>query len=156
MRGAGTIRGMRSLLLAAGAVALSAACSAPPDPGYRLVTDVRQTMDWILFPAADVVWDSAGFIVTAEGEVDLSPTTDEGWAHVRNSAAAVAETGNLLLMPGRTAGADWDTFARDLTRVGQVVMAAADVQDAEALFDAGGELYEVCRGCHAKYMTPEP
>ena len=48
-------------------------------------------MLWILDPAADVIWDSAGAIITAEGETDLSPTTDEGWEHVRNSAAVLTE-----------------------------------------------------------------
>jgi hypothetical protein len=125
-----------------------------PAPAYRPVANIRQTMEWILDPAADVIWDSAGFIITAEGEIDLAPTTDEGWAHVRNSAAVVAETGNLLLMPGRSAGPDWVSFSQKLTRAGEVAMAAAEARDAPALFDAGGEIYQACRACHAQYLVP--
>ena len=83
--------------------------SAPkPEPAYRPIAGVMQTMESILDPAADVIWDSAGFIITAQGEADLSPTTDAGWEKVRNGALVIAESGNLLMMPGRSAGSDWD------------------------------------------------
>ena len=111
-------------------------------------------MEWILDPAADVIWDSAGFIITADGETDLRPTTDEGWERVRNSAAVVAETGNLLMMPGRSSGPDWVAYAQGLTEAGVVAMAAAEARDAEALFDAGGQVYQACRACHEQYMVP--
>ena len=130
--------------------------STPPVslPAYEPVVNVKQTMEWILDPAADVIWDSAGWVITAEGETDLAPTTDEAWADVRNSAAIVAETGNLLLMPGRTAGANWIAWAQSLTVAGEVAMAAAEAHDADALFDAGGQLYQVCRACHQRYLVP--
>ena len=123
-------------------------------PDFRPVADVKQTMNWILHPAAEVIWDSAGAIITAEGETDLAPTTDEGWELVRNGAAVVAEAGNLLMMPGRAAGPDWVAYAQELTVAGEVVMAAAAARDADALFDAGGQLYQVCRACHEVYMVP--
>ena len=125
-----------------------------PAPAYRPITNVKQTMDWILDPAADVIWDSAGAIITAEGETDLAPTTDEGWELVRNSAAVAAETGNLLMMPGRAAGPDWVAYSEELTAAAVVAMAAADAQDADALFDAGGQLYQACRACHDQYLVP--
>jgi hypothetical protein len=127
---------------------------AQPAPAYRPVVDLRQTMEWILDPAADVIWDSAGFVITAQGETDLAPTTDEGWEHVRNSAAVVAETGNLLMMPGRSAGPAWEAFARGLIAAGEVAIAAAEAHDSTALFDAGGQIYQVCRGCHEQYLVP--
>lgn len=130
--------------------------SEPPGPPadakpYRTVIDVQQTMLWILDPATDVIWDSAGVIITAEGETDLSPTTDAGWENVRNQAALVAESGNLLMLPGRSQGPAWDAYARALITAGEVAMAAAEAQDADALFDAGGQLYGVCRACHAQF-----
>ena len=155
---------MSHALVAALALVLASGCDPAGDStplrepqvasAYRPVTDLRQTMEWILDPAADVIWDSAGFIITAEGETDLAPTTDEGWEHVRNSAAVVAETGNLLLMPGRSAGPDWVAYAQELTGAGEVAMAAAEAQDAEALFDAGGQVYQACRACHEQYLVP--
>ena len=146
------------------ALSLLVACStvekptpAPTtDPAsvYRPITNIRQTMEWILDPAVDVIWDSAGFIITEEGERDLSPTTDEGWNHVRNSAATVTEVGNLLLMPGRNAGPEWTTYARNLIGAGVTAIAAAEAQDAKALFDAGGDVYQACRSCHAQFLIP--
>ena len=78
----------------------SAGRSAPamepaPAPPYRAVANLKQTMEQILDPAADVIWDSAGFIITAEGEPDLAPTTDQGWEHVRNSAPRCSKTAGL-------------------------------------------------------------
>ena len=129
-----------------------AADAAPP---YEAVADVRQTMEWILTPAADVIWDSAGTIITAEGRTELAPTTHEGWANVRNHAAIVAETGNLLMMPGRAAGADWIAYARNLQTTGKRAMEAAEARDADALFDAGGQIYQACLACHQRYLVPD-
>ena len=112
---------------------------APPaGPPYEVVADIHHMMDWILDPAADVIWDSAGFIITAEGEQDLSPTTEDAWAHVVHNAAVVAEGGNLLMMPGRSAGEDWNEYSRGLVAAGRLAIEAAEAKDAEALFDAGG------------------
>jgi hypothetical protein len=121
---------------------------------YHPVADIRQTMTAILDPAADVIWDSAGFIITADGETDLSPTTVAGWDRVVNAALVVAETGNLLLMPGRSAGPTWNAFASTLTAAGESALGAAIARDAQALFAAGGEIYQVCRDCHDRYMMP--
>ena len=123
-------------------------------PAYEPITDVRQTMAWILMPAAEVIWDSAGTIITAEGQTELAPTTPEGWDNVRNHAAIVAETGNLLMMPGRAAGADWNAYARGLHASGRQALAAAEARDADALFEAGGEIYQACVACHARYWLP--
>lgn len=152
---------MRPAIAILVAVSVSGCGSAEPPPGatvteepYRVVTDVLHTMEWILDPAADVIWDSAGFIITAAGEADLQPTTDEGWKAVRNSAAVIAESGNLLMMPGRSAGPEWVGYAQALTESGMVAMAAAEAQNADALFDAGGQVYQACRACHEQYLVP--
>jgi len=155
---------MRRILIAVFVLVLFSGCDSDinptltsepiPEPAYRPIASVKQTMEWILDPAADLIWDSAGFIITAEGETDLSPTTDAGWERVRNGAVVVAETGNLLMMPGRSAGADWVAYARQLTARGELAMAAAEAQDVNLLFDAGGQIYQVCRACHEQYMVP--
>jgi hypothetical protein len=150
---------MRGVLVAGLLLAVPAGCgdagsgpAQPPTPPYQVVTDVRQTMAWILEPAADRIWDSAGTIITAEGQRELAPTTDAGWEQVRNSAALVAETGNLLMMPGRAAGPEWLDSARALVAAGERAMAAAEIRDPESLFDAGGQLYQACLGCHEEFL----
>jgi hypothetical protein len=128
--------------------------SAPklPETQYRPVLDSKQLMNWILDPSADVIWGSAGAVLTAEGEQDLAPVDEEGWAGVRNAAAVVVESGNLLMMPGRSRGADWDEFARGMMTMGERAMAAAEARDADELFAVGGQLYNVCVACHQQYM----
>lgn len=132
------------------------ACGEPqevPMP-YQSTSTMHDFMYWVLEPAADVIWDSAGVIITEEGETDLRPTTEEGWNHVRNSASVVAEAGNLLMMPGyRADDADWVEYSQGMIRAGLQARKAAMAQDADALFDAGGAIYNVCRACHNKYAT---
>ena len=144
-------------------VSLQLGCIAAPEPAvsraemvpFRSATNVQQTMAWILDPATDVIWESAGTIVTAEGETDLAPTTEAAWENVRNQAAVVAESGNLLMLPDRTSGPAWNAYAQALVAAGRSAMGAAEARDADALFDAGGQLYVVCRGCHAQFLIPE-
>jgi len=113
-----------------------------------------QLMTEFLEPAADKVWASAGAIITIEGEQDLQPTTDEGWAAVVHSASVVAEGGNLLMLRGYAADqGDWVEYAQGMTRAALKARQAAIDQDDEALFNAGGEIYNVCRACHNKYIV---
>ncbi len=120
----------------------------PPEPPYNLVGDVKQTMNLVLDPATDVIWGSAGFVLTAEGEQDLSPTTDEQWANVLHSAAVVAESGNLLMLPGRARDNEtWMEISAGLVEAGKRAMAAAEAKDADALFEEWGDSYRVCAGC---------
>ncbi|GIT39504.1 MAG: hypothetical protein Ct9H300mP8_07000 [Gammaproteobacteria bacterium] len=109
-------------------------------------------MHYVLEPAADTIWDSAGTIATLEGVEDLAPTTEEGWFRVQHAAAVVSESGNLLLMPGRTMdGDDWREISHGLVSTGESLMTAAEQQDADAVFDLGGQLYNVCVACHQRY-----
>ena len=116
---------------------------------------MMHTMTWVLDPAADVIWGSAGFVVTEEGEQSLAPTTEDEWNRVRHAAAVVAAGGNLLLLPHLVPAAEsdaptaaWVEFANGMTRIAGQAMQAAQDQDAEALFEIGGHLYNVCRACH--------
>jgi len=120
---------------------------------FQPVTDVHHTMELILDPAADVIWSSAGTIITADGRQELAPTTDEGWHVVEQNAAVIAESGNLLMMPSRSGGPDWDEYSRGLIDAGKLAMDAAVAQDADALFDAGGRIYQVCLACHNQYWV---
>ena len=148
---------LRRLLLTIVVSATLAACEAPPPPQpYVNVTDLPEVMTWILDPAADVLWDSAGAIITEAGTEDLAPTTDEGWDHARNNAATVAEVGNLLMLPHLAKDRrDWIEIAQGLVRAGVAARDAATAHDADALFEAGANLYNVCVSCHQLYWVTE-
>ncbi len=133
------------------------ACAREPEPDvtFEAVVDTKQLMDWIMDPNSDVVWGSAGTIMTLEGEQDLAPTTQEGWDAVRNAAATLAEVGNLLKMPAHSRGEDWNEIASGLTSTAVLLIDAAEQQNDQLVFDYGGQLYNVCTACHQRYMLPE-
>jgi len=123
---------------------------------FKLSGDVKHIMQWVLDPAAFGVWKSAGSIITAAGTRELAPTTDEGWLAVEHSAAVVAASGNLLMMPGRAVDEEgWKNIAQGLVDAGLVAQKAAKNQDSDALFDAGGQIYRVCKACHSVYVRGE-
>lgn len=141
---------------AAGFIALLVAAACAPEPAQppdtAPVGDMKQTMNWVLDPAADTIWGFAGVVITPDGETDLSPKNDEDWAKVKHAAWVIAESGNLLMMPGHAHDeADWREFSRALTAMGERAIHIAEVQDADALFEVGGHLYNVCVACHQVY-----
>ena len=82
---------------------------------YSSQINTQQTMNWVLDPHADLIWDSSGFVVTAQGVQNLAPSTDEEWDAVRNAAASIVEAGNLLIMPHHAQGRDaWIGHSRGL------------------------------------------
>ena len=154
------VRNMRNTLLYLLSAAFVAGCSAKgpapaqPEgaPPYHTVANVKQVMNWIIEPNADVLWDSVGTIITDAGRQELLPQTEEEWEAVRNSAAVVAESGNLLMMEGRAFDrGDWMTAARGMIDAANTAIQAAEAKDVPALFDAGGAVYEACTACHSKY-----
>lgn len=146
--------GVRACLLAL--VTVAAGCGQTEEVAplaFAPTGTVLEFMNWHLDPAVDVVWGSAGFIMTDEGEQDLQPTTQEGWDDVRNAATVVAESGNLLMMPGYAVDSDWMEYAQGLVTAGISARDAAQAKDADALFQAGARLYNVCLACHNRYIV---
>jgi hypothetical protein len=117
------------------------------------VATVKQIMNAVTAPAATVVYDSVATIVDAKGIHEFEPRTDEEWAKLATSAAALAESGNLLILPGRSVDeGDWNRIARELTATATKAVKAADAKDKQAILAAGGEINETCDNCHAKYQ----
>ena len=140
--------------------ALVAGCSAwapspnPPAPPFNTAVNVKDLMAWIVDPSVDVIWDSVGTIYTEAGTKEVAPRTGEQWDAVRNSAAIVAESGNLLMMDGRARDrGPWMSFARALTDAANGARKAAEAKNTGALFTAGEDLYNVCGSCHQRYAS---
>jgi hypothetical protein len=68
---------------------------------YVVIGSIKELMQGIVDPAADVLWEAVSYDVTAAGVVEHVPKTDEDWYAVRRQALLLAEATNLLRMPGR-------------------------------------------------------
>ncbi|MEK7259216.1 MAG: hypothetical protein AAB211_05395 [Pseudomonadota bacterium] len=123
---------------------------------FNTSLNMKDFMNLVLDPAADVLWDSAGWVDSREtGYEELYPTTDEQWDYVRRHAALLIEIGNMLALPGRAVDNDaWLTYANGLSQAGALAMEAAALQNKEDFFQAGAQLYSVCTACHQAY-NPE-
>jgi hypothetical protein len=133
-----------------------AATSDPPGGHYSTTLDVKQVMNWVMDPNANVVFNAVATIVTEHGEENVEPKTDAEWNTVRNSAAVILEAGNLLMLPGRARPeGEWNEKAKALSTAAEAALQATDVKDPEALFAAAGDLYEACSACHARFVFAE-
>ncbi len=151
----------RAIFLLCSLGLLLGACSESTDDGvaqesaetnYDTTLTMQELMAFVLEPAADGLWSTAGWVEDRDGYRELYPTTDEGWEHVVASAAMVAESGNLLTLPGRALDNDaWMIYSEGLTQAGFRAMAAAVTRNKEDLFQAGADIYSVCSACHQAY-----
>jgi hypothetical protein len=125
-------------------------CEQPPQPELFVeAVDLQELMVHVVEPAAEVYWDSVGTVMDAEGTHEIAPANVNEWIAVENAAATIAESGNLLLIPGRNLDDPrWAAFSQGLIAAGRTALTAADSRDPEAVFDAGGAVYMVCASCH--------
>ena len=148
------------IVVVAGACLVSASCSKPPaastevKPKYDLSLDMKEIMGHVVDPGSWAFWKVTGTEETAKGTRSLTPTTEEGWDAAESGAAQVAEAGNVLQLPGYMRDADWAKFSQQLTAKALEAKAAIEAKDSAKMFKTGGELYQVCVACHAKYVMP--
>jgi hypothetical protein len=146
---------MAGVARAAAGLCLLAACSSgdAPAPALPPALSMKDLMERVVDPTADVFWSASGTVITAKGEASRAPTTDEGWEMAVNAAATLVESASLLTMPGRARDQkEWRMYAQQLANAAAAGMKAAQAKDERAVFDTGGEIYVACRSCHMKYV----
>ena len=80
------------------------------------------------------------------------PSDDKDWAAVRHDALTLAETGNLLMMPGRARDdSDWPKDVKGLVDAGNAAYKAAMAKDQQALAAVAAPLDASCTNCHKQY-----
>jgi len=151
------------------------------DSGNRQVySSIKELMESIIDPSADVLWGAGGTVVDKDGFHELAPKTDEQWLDVRRAAVRIIEGGNLLMMPVReaapagtkseTPGVElepveinalikknrkrFDGFAKALQNVGLEALRASDTKNAALLLDLGARMDAVCESCHQTFWYP--
>ena len=72
---------------------------------------------------------------------------------VADSAAALVEAGNLMLMGDRAVdNGDWVTMTHKLMDAARVSLKAANEKKADGIFEGGGDLAMSCDTCHERYQ----
>lgn len=132
----------------------ASACGGPAPPPLRQVADVKQLMQFVVEPAADLYWDGVGTIIDPSGVTEFKPETEGEWDALVNSAYVLAESGNLLMIGARPRdGGEWMRMSRAMVDIGEKAIRAAESRDPQAVFDVGAEVYETCTACHASYAA---
>jgi hypothetical protein len=135
----------------------------------EVYANLSQLMRGILYPAANVVFfpqfENPGSVKPAPGE-DPSMATDPlkstfgGWQAIENAALALAESANLLLVPGRVCsnGAPvpitdpaWATYVQEVRGAGMKAYTAAQAKDQDKLIDLSETVSAACAHCHRKW-----
>lgn len=124
----------------------------PSDYEARIHTFMLEELD----VAVDGIWEHGGWVLTDEGEQSLFPETDEGWADVVASAEKVKQLSLEMTAEEYSLGQeDWIEISKGLAQAADVAKDAAIARDKQALFDAGGLIYNVCTTCHERYALDE-
>jgi len=169
-------------MLAAGVLSLVAQTPPAPAPPAQtppadttqpqIHANLNQLMRGLLYPAANVVF-SAQSDNPAEKKWpsghDPTMSTDPiigafgGWPAVENAALSLAESANLLMLPGRTCsnGAPvpikdpaWAAFVQLLRDGSMKAYQAAKAKDLDKMIEASEPLNNSCEGCHRKWRNP--
>jgi hypothetical protein len=132
---------MKTLAVAA-ALAAALVQTASPRPPTRNVGTMSDLMVKIIYPASDAL-----FYIESR-----TPKTDSEWTALEGQALMVAESANLLMMPGRARDQkQWMADAKLMLDVGAEAVAAAKKKDVEAIVALSDRLMESCTTCHKNY-----
>ena len=131
--------------------------------------NLNQLMRGVLYPAANVVFfpqfENPANVKPVPGQ-DPSMATDPlvssfgGWQAIENAALALAESGNLLLVPGRVCSNGvpapitdpaWATFVQEVRESGMQAYKAAQAKDQEKMIVLSETLSDSCAHCHRKW-----
>jgi hypothetical protein len=142
-----------SFIIAGARTAQVAAGTRVDAPVMTPVASIKQIMNGIVMPGATVIYNAVGSTSTAAGVVETAPRNDKEWAAVGDSAAALVESGNLLLIGGRALDkGDWVKMTREFSDASKAALEAAAAKNADGILMAGGDLNTSCDTCHAKYQ----
>ena len=134
------------------ALAAAAAQTASTRPPMRNVGSMSDLMVKIIYPTSDAI-----FYVESR-----TPTTDAEWTALEGQALMLAETANLLMLPGRARDQkQWMADAKLMLDAGAAAVKAAKTKNVEAVSAVSDQLLESCTSCHKHYrpgygQKPQP
>lgn len=127
--------------------------NAPADATpYYTALPLKQFMSEVMSHAASEVWKRQGYISDAKGLRSLFPKNAEEWKEAENASLLLAETTNILLIPGRRVNEQlWIDGVAAVRNNALKLAASARKKDENAFMEAGSELNEACYTCHKRY-----
>jgi len=140
---------------------------APAAPAGVVQANLAQVMRSILFPNSNVIFfaqsNDPDKVKKSKDEslaTDILASTYGGWAAVENSSLALAESANLLILPGRkcsngkdvpTQNEDWPKLVQGLRDAGMTAYKAAQAKSQDKVLEATDAMTTACANCHDKY-----
>lgn len=132
---------MKSIALAA-ALGAALAQTASDRPPTRTIGTMSDLMVKIIYPTSDAL-----FYIESR-----TPKTDSEWTALEGQALMLAESANLLMLPGRARDRQqWMVDARLMLDVGADAVAAVRKRDVEGIAALSDRLMESCTQCHKNY-----
>jgi hypothetical protein len=114
------------------------------------IATLEQIMETAIEPVSDRVFEAA---VWENGVQVGGPKTDDDWKLVQANAMMLAETCNLLLMPGRAKDdVGWPIRTQAMKDAALEAARAAEARNTDAMLAAGTRIYQACLGCHLQYI----
>jgi hypothetical protein len=141
------------LIVLCASATLSGCTASEPKPEFKAVATTQDVMEGLMADAAQKIWDSVKTEIDEKGVHETRPQTKEDWQHLAHYARGLAESASLLLYDGRLEDhGDWEKFTKELSDKALAAAKAADDQDADAIIQTGGDIYEACSKCHETYL----
>jgi hypothetical protein len=113
-------------------------------PTFQPVATILQVMTGIIVPTSNVVFKAPGDV----------PKDDKEWAIVQNNALILAESGNLLMIPGRAKdNGEWIKDSKALVDAGTAAWKAANAKNIDDLTVVGDQILDTCKTCHQRYNS---
>ena len=164
----GSDAGLKQISLA-GARTAAATAVAGSTMAFPAAGTLNQVMRGVLFPSSNVLFDvqtqdpgarkagakpEAGTTTARYGDVY------EPWQVVDAAAIAIAESGPMLMTPGRRCEngkpvpvdrADWQQYVQGLVEVGRAAYKASQSRNVEAVSAVTNDVSDACANCHRVY-----
>jgi len=123
------------------AVQLEAQDGAPAN-NLKVVGTMSELMIRVIYPSSDAVF----YIATR------TPETEVQWGELQGQTLMLAESANLLMMPGHARDQEqWMADAKLMRDAGTAAFKAAKAKDVAALEAVNDQLYQSCTTCHMHY-----
>lgn len=129
-----------ALTIALGAaLAQAGAANRPPTRNVGTMSDL---MVKIIYPTSDAL-----FYIESR-----TPKTEAEWNALEGQALMLAESANLLMMPGRARDQkQWMADSKLMLDAGAAAVTAAKARNVEAIVALSDQLLESCTSCHRHY-----